>query len=306
MASCACAPSRRTTRISSAPRSRWPTECMKINELILSVYGDFGFDKHRRETLDAAGKARRYRRDVGPRRGGDDPRARRDPARHGNIVTTAINPGEGAFYGPKFEYVLRDAIGREWQCGTTQVDFNLPERFGAFYIAREQREDDAGDDPSRDLRLDGALHRHPDRASRRPSAAVAVAVADVVCTITQDADEYAHELIAAARKRGPARRGRSDATRRSTTKCASTRWRKCRCCSSSAARRRRKALCRSAGSARRRRCRWARRGAQRARRRGDAAGRAARARRGAARSGGVRAERKRFLSGRSYRAPICT
>ncbi|MFI7996092.1 aminoacyl--tRNA ligase-related protein, partial [Acinetobacter baumannii] len=42
--------------------------------------------------------------------------------------------GEGAFYGPKFEYTLKDAIGREWQCGTTQVDFNLPERFGAFYI----------------------------------------------------------------------------------------------------------------------------------------------------------------------------
>ena len=56
--------------------------------------------------------------------------------RHGNIVTTALNPGEGAFYGPKFEYVLRDAIGRDWQTpGTTQVDFNLPERFGAFYIA---------------------------------------------------------------------------------------------------------------------------------------------------------------------------
>jgi len=51
-----------------------------------------------------------------------------------NRIKTAINPGEGAFYGPKFEYVLRDAIGRDWQCGTTQVDFNLPERFGAFYI----------------------------------------------------------------------------------------------------------------------------------------------------------------------------
>ena len=52
----------------------------------------------------------------------------------GGRIKTAINPGEGAFYGPKFEYVLRDAIGRDWQCGTTQVDFNLPERFGAFYI----------------------------------------------------------------------------------------------------------------------------------------------------------------------------
>ena len=49
----------------------------------------------------------------------------------GRKIKTGINPGEGAFYGPKFEYVLRDAIGRDWQCGTTQVDFNLPERFGA-------------------------------------------------------------------------------------------------------------------------------------------------------------------------------
>ena len=50
-------------------------------------------------------------------------------------IKSGINPGEGAFYGPKFEYLLRDAIGRNWQCGTTQVDFNLPGRFGAFYIA---------------------------------------------------------------------------------------------------------------------------------------------------------------------------
>ena len=51
--------------------------------------------------------------------------------------------------------MLRDAIGRDWQCGTTQVDFNLPERFDAFYIARRRLEEDAGDDPPRDLRLDG-------------------------------------------------------------------------------------------------------------------------------------------------------
>jgi threonyl-tRNA synthetase len=49
-------------------------------------------------------------------------------------IKTDILPGEGAFYGPKFEYTLKDAIGRDWQCGTTQVDFNLPERFGAFYV----------------------------------------------------------------------------------------------------------------------------------------------------------------------------
>src|SRR5207342_2559414 len=55
-------------------------------------------------------------------------------AQGGNRIKTAINPGEGAFYGTKFEYVLKDAIGSDWQCGTTQVDFNLPGRLGAFYI----------------------------------------------------------------------------------------------------------------------------------------------------------------------------
>jgi threonyl-tRNA synthetase len=52
----------------------------------------------------------------------------------GGRIKTGVNPGEGTFYGPKFEYTLRDAIGREWQCGTTQVDFNLPERFGMFFV----------------------------------------------------------------------------------------------------------------------------------------------------------------------------
>nr|MCU0886092.1 His/Gly/Thr/Pro-type tRNA ligase C-terminal domain-containing protein [Beijerinckiaceae bacterium] len=55
-------------------------------------------------------------------------------AESGGRIKTGINEGEGTFYGPKFEYTLKDAIGRDWQCGTTQVDFNLPERFGAFYI----------------------------------------------------------------------------------------------------------------------------------------------------------------------------
>ena len=58
-------------------------------------------------------------------------------AKSGGKIKIGINPGEGAFYGPKFEYVLKDAIGRSWQCGTTQVDFNLPERFGAFYIGSD-------------------------------------------------------------------------------------------------------------------------------------------------------------------------
>ncbi len=52
-------------------------------------------------------------------------------------VEWELNSGEGAFYGPKLEYVLRDAIGRDWQCGTTQLDFNLPGRLGAFYIGAD-------------------------------------------------------------------------------------------------------------------------------------------------------------------------
>jgi len=54
--------------------------------------------------------------------------------RSNGLIKTEIQPGEGAFYGPKLEYVLKDAIGRDWQCGTTQVDFNLAGRLGAFYI----------------------------------------------------------------------------------------------------------------------------------------------------------------------------
>ena len=49
-------------------------------------------------------------------------------------IEYSLNPGEGAFYGPKLEFVLRDAIGRDWQCGTLQVDFNMPGRLGAYYI----------------------------------------------------------------------------------------------------------------------------------------------------------------------------
>ena len=74
---------------------------------------------------------------MGSRRRHHAGRAEADRGTSSNRIKTAINPGEGAFYGPKFEYVLRDAIGRDWQCGTTQVDFNLPERFDAFYIAAD-------------------------------------------------------------------------------------------------------------------------------------------------------------------------
>jgi threonyl-tRNA synthetase len=112
-------------------------ECLKINDLILSTYKDFGFEQI------VVKLSTRPEKRVGT--DADWDRAEEIMQKvlvqiaeaSGGKIKTAINPGEGAFYGPKFEYVLRDAIGRDWQCGTTQIDFNLPERFGAFYIGAD-------------------------------------------------------------------------------------------------------------------------------------------------------------------------
>jgi threonyl-tRNA synthetase len=177
-------------------------ECHKINELILSVYHDFGFDKivvklsTRPDKRVGADAMWDHAEDV-MRRVLEEIKAR-----HGNIVTTMINPGEGAFYGPKFEYVLRDAIGRDWQCGTTQVDFNLPERFGAFYIS-----------PNSEKTIPVMVHRAicgsmerfigillEHHAGHLPLWLAPLQI--VVCTITQDADDYAMEIVAKARKAG--------------------------------------------------------------------------------------------------------
>ncbi len=147
-------------------------EAMKINEMVMTIYKDFGFD-------DIVVKlSTRPEKRVGTDENWDRAEAALQKVLDeltAQGVKTGINPGEGAFYGPKLEYTLRDAIGREWQCGTTQVDFNLPGRFGAFYIGSDSGKADAGDDPSRHFRLAGALYRHFDRAFRRSSAFVAVA-----------------------------------------------------------------------------------------------------------------------------------
>jgi threonyl-tRNA synthetase len=177
-------------------------ECHKINELILSVYADFGFDKI------VVKLSTRPDKRVGTDEMWDHAEAVMGQvldeikARHGNVVTTQINPGEGAFYGPKFEYVLRDAIGRDWQCGTTQVDFNLPERFGAFYIA-------ANSEKTTPVMIHRAICGSIERfigillenhAGHLPLWLAPVQI--VVCTITSDGDDYAMELVAAARKKG--------------------------------------------------------------------------------------------------------
>ena len=123
-------------------------------------------------------------------------------AEGGERIETSVNPGEGAFYGPKFEYVLRDAIGRDWQCGTTQVDFNLPERFGAFYI-------DANSEKVPPVMVHRAICGSMERftgiliehfAGHMPLWLAPLQI--VVATITQEADDFAMEIVAAARKKG--------------------------------------------------------------------------------------------------------
>ena len=129
--------------------------------------------------------------------------------RSGNRIKTGINPGEGAFYGPKFEYVLRDAIGRDWQCGTTQVDFNLPQRFEAFYIAA----DGSKKTPVMIHRaICGSMERFLGVVLEHYAGYLPLWLAPtqaVIATITSDADDYAREVAALARRAGLRVGGRS-------------------------------------------------------------------------------------------------
>jgi threonyl-tRNA synthetase len=177
-------------------------ECHRINELILSTYADFGFDEVVVKLSTRPEK----------RVGSDEMWDRAEAIMHkvlgeiagrsGGRIKTGINPGEGAFYGPKFEYVLRDAIGRDWQCGTTQVDLNLPERFGAFYIDH----DGAKKVPVMIHRaICGSMERFLGVLIEHYAGHFPLWLAPlqaVVATITSDADDYAGEVLAAARRAG--------------------------------------------------------------------------------------------------------
>ncbi|WP_027173122.1 threonine--tRNA ligase [Methylobacterium sp. 10] len=177
-------------------------ECLKINDLILSTYDDFGFGdivvklSTRPEKRVGSDALWDHAEEVMTR-----VLAQIEEQSAGRIKTE-INPGEGAFYGPKFEYVLRDAIGRDWQCGTTQVDFNLPERFGAFYVDGDSQKK-APVMVHRAIcgsleRFTGILIEH--FAGHFPLWLAPVQV--VVATITQDADPYAREVVAALDRAG--------------------------------------------------------------------------------------------------------
>jgi len=107
------------------------SEAVKISELILSIYEDFGFTDVRIKFSDRPPKR------VGSDEVWDQAEDALRKASAAAGIETTLNPGEGAFYGPKLEFVLRDAIGRDWQCGTLQVDFNLPVRLGASYVGQD-------------------------------------------------------------------------------------------------------------------------------------------------------------------------
>ena len=106
-------------------------ESVKVTKLILDIYKSFGFENVSLKYADRPEK-----------RVGDDTvwdqaeKALLEAIKASNVDYT-LNKGEGAFYGPKIEFVLRDAIGRDWQCGTLQVDLNLPGRLGSTYIDKE-------------------------------------------------------------------------------------------------------------------------------------------------------------------------
>jgi threonyl-tRNA synthetase len=109
------------------------SEAVKITELILSIYHDFGFDDVRIKFSDRPAKR------VGSDEVWDNAESALRQASDAAGIETTLNPGEGAFYGPKLEFVLRDAIGRDWQCGTLQVDFNMPVRLGATYVGEDNQ-----------------------------------------------------------------------------------------------------------------------------------------------------------------------
>ena len=103
-------------------------ECVKVTKLVLDIYKDFGFEDVVVKFSDRPEKR------VGTDEIWDRSEAALKIAVEAAGLDYKLNPGEGAFYGPKLEFVLRDAIGRDWQCGTIQVDLNLPERLGATFV----------------------------------------------------------------------------------------------------------------------------------------------------------------------------
>lgn len=172
------------------------SECETVVKLIMDIYKDFGFEDVRIKFSDRPEKR------LGSNAVWDTLESALKGALDGMGYDYTYNPGEGAFYGPKLEFVLRDAIGRDWQCGTLQVDMNLPERLDVHYI-------DEHGEKVRPVMLHRALFGSLERftgiliehyAGRLPVWLSPTQA--VVTTITSDADDYARDVYAALKSVG--------------------------------------------------------------------------------------------------------
>jgi threonyl-tRNA synthetase len=171
-------------------------ECVRLNQQMLSIYRDFGF-------TDVVIKfADRPTKRVGSDEVWDKAEAALKRAVEAAGLQYEFNPGEGAFYGPKLEYVLRDAIGRDWQCGTIQVDLNMPMRLGAFYIG-----------PDGEKTVPVMIHRAMFGSLERFTAILIEhhaghlplwlsPVQVMVAPIVSDADAYATKVLDALKREG--------------------------------------------------------------------------------------------------------
>ena len=172
------------------------SESIIFCDLLRKIYKDFGFEDVRVKFSDRPGV----------RAGDDETWDRAEDALKSACeaagLETTLNPGEGAFYGPKLEFVLRDAIGRDWQCGTLQVDFVLPERLDANYIASDGSK-------TRPVMLHRAILGSMERwigilieqyAGRFPMWLAPVQA--VITTITSDNDHYAYKVLEECKKVG--------------------------------------------------------------------------------------------------------
>ena len=171
-------------------------ESKKVCDLILSIYKDFGFTDVRIKYSDRPEKR------MGDDKTWDKAEAALKNAMEATKLDYTFNPGEGAFYGPKLEFVLRDAIGRDWQCGTLQVDLNLPGRLGATYV-----------DENGQKKVPVMLHRALFGSLERFAGILIEHYAGhlpfwlsptqvVITTIISDTNEYAKEVKAALQKLG--------------------------------------------------------------------------------------------------------
>lgn len=171
-------------------------ECVAFTRMTLDTYKHFGFEQVRIKL------STRPEKRMGADALWDKAEQALAQALESEGIEYTLFPGEGAFYGPKLEFVLRDALGRDWQCGTLQADFNLPSRLGAEYV---------GEDGQKHVpvmlhrAMLGSLERFTGILIEQHAGALPYWLAPVqvvVATIVSDADEYALEVVKALKAAG--------------------------------------------------------------------------------------------------------